>query len=147
MIGVAPSEFFAGSTMQLPGDSALAVTRRLLKRMVDVKEDHQVDMKGSSLNSDRGYNEDALQFDYSPGVNLNMTSTVKRGPSLPFKFGKTRYKCHHHQVQISEEGPRSVFLARCSKATPSSNLVLYQIGTGRCTMVSSTMEQMSSIEK
>ena len=142
MVGIAPSGFFAGSTMQLPGDSALTVTRRLLKRMVDAEEDHQVDMMGSNLNSDRGYNEEALQFGFAPEVNLNMTSTVKRGPSLPFKFGQTKYKCRRPQRQIPEDGPRTVFLARCSKATPPSNLVLYRSGTGRCTMVSSTLEKM-----
>ena len=143
MIGLLPAGHFVGSTVSLAGDSGLKTTKRILKRLCNAEEDEDVDMKGTTLGADRGYEFDEMQKEFAPKHNLETVRTVKRGASLPFKFGKTSYKSVRIQETIPEAGPRTVFLAqRTLENGKKDNLVLYRSGTGRCTMIASTLPQM-----
>ena len=86
-------------------ETGLTTTKRILKRLVNVEDENKVDMKGTTLACDRGYECDEMQRDYAPAINLETVPTVKRGANMPFKFGHTSYKSTRGQVTISEDGP------------------------------------------
>ena len=87
-------------------------------------------------------------FDFASSVELTTHNTYKRCGSSPFKFGETKYKTSLEQIDISENGPKTVPWAQKKPRVtggPPMNLVLYRNGTGRCVMLASTKPGMDGL--
>jgi hypothetical protein len=65
-LGELPSGLFLGSAMTRQGDSGLDATERVFRRISNVEEDSEVDLSGSTLGGDRGYEDEQFQNGYAP---------------------------------------------------------------------------------
>ena len=101
-----------------------------------------VDMKGSLLGGDRGYNDNEY-FEQSAAANMENVHTTKRGPSLAFTFGKTKYKTTRDQREISESGPPLSLGATRAVGGRTSYMTAYRNGTSRVTLLQTTLPTMS----
>lgn len=145
LVGQLPSGHLVGCAMTCSGDSALDTTKRIFKRICGAEDDKEIDLTGCTLGGDRGYQDDEMQFNFAPEKNLECVYTTKRGAAIPWKFGETKYKSAREQCVVSENGPRTVFMAVRKLATGKfSHLLLYRSGTGRCTLIASSKAQMEA---
>ena len=92
MISNLPAGIFLASMMTMASGSALKTTKRLLHHVCNTEDDDDIDMKGTTLGGDCGYQDDELQKQYTPKHNLNAVYTTKCGLAMPWKFGETHYK-------------------------------------------------------
>jgi hypothetical protein len=77
-----------------------------------------------------------------------LLNTVKRGPSLCFKFGSTSYKMNRQQRDISEQGPKTAFFAKRllgENGEKTQGLVAYRSGTGRVVFLATTKPGMDNL--
>ena len=65
---------------------------------------NNIHFPGTVLHGDRGYNDDEC-FDLIESADMGFLNTTKRGPTLAFKFGVTRYNTTRDQYEIAECGP------------------------------------------
>ena len=70
-------------------------------------------------------------------------NTTKRGPSLAFKFGATRYNTSCDQREITESGPVLSLGAVRSVGNAVCHFIAYRNGTGRVTFLLSTIPSLS----
>jgi hypothetical protein len=96
----------------------------------------------TTIHGDRGYNDDEC-FHLIEGASMGFLNTVKRGPSLAFKFGLTRYNTNREQREISENGPVLSLGAVRSVGSAVCHFVAYRNGTGRVTFLQSTSPSLS----
>ena len=73
-------------------------------------------------------------------------NTVKRGATMPVKFGQTRYRCRRDQQVVSECGPMFVLGWTKPMGDMTAYLTLFRGGTGRCTLLQSSLPSLSSSE-
>ena len=62
-----------------------------------------VQFPGTTIHGDRGYNDDEC-FTPIEDADMGFLNTTKRGPTLAFKFGNTRYNTTREQRNIPENG-------------------------------------------
>ena len=62
---------------------------------------------------------------------MGFLNTTKRGPTLAFKFGNTRYNTTQEQRDIPEYGPMLSLGATRTVGDATSYFVAYRNGTGR----------------
>ena len=95
---------------------------------------NSIHFPATTIHGDCGYNDDEY-FELIESADMGFLNTTKRGPSLVFKFGATRYNTSRDQREITESGPvlslgtvRSVGNAVC-------HFVAYCTGTGKVTFL------------
>ena len=62
------------------------------------------------------------------------------------KFGDVRYTCHRDQLEVSERGPMLVLGWTKPMGEMTAYLTLFRSGTGRCTLLQSSLPSLSSSE-
>ena len=74
---------------------------------------------------------------------MGFLNTTRRGPTLAFRFGNTRYNTSREQREIPENGPMlSVGTTRTVREA-TSFFVAYRNGTGRVTFLQSTIPSLT----
>ena len=144
MIGAVFTGLFLASCISVVGQTNFQATKIMLMLITNATIESQLKMRGCTLSGDRAYNDESF-FEFSSSIELMTHNTYKRCGSSPFKFGVTRYKTSLDQIEVSENGPKTVLWAQKKplvKGGPPMNLVLYQNGTGRCVMIASTKPGM-----
>ena len=96
----------------------------------------------TTMMGDRGYDEREF-LEYADKAEMGWMTTTKRGPSLCFKFGNTKYKTCREQRDISENGPVLCLGATRAYGDLTSHLVAYRNGTGRVTFLQSSDPDLS----
>lgn len=131
------------SYMSHHGESALSITQANLMCIQGVQTASLLSFPDTVFGGDRGYNENELDA-FMSKLLFDILNTVKRSPSLAFKFGNTAYKANREQRVISENGP-----ALSIGATRNANgRILYftawRSGTGRVTFLQSSKRSLSA---
>ena len=108
------------------------------------EEEKCINLNGTLVVSDRGYNNDKYQE--STVQHADLLNTVKRGPSLCFKFGSTSYKTLRNQRDLSEMGPKTVLMAYRMLGEKRQDFVAYRNGTGRVVFVATTKRGMDGCD-
>lgn len=131
--------FNLSSYMTHHGESALAVTQANLMRIAGVQSPTLAQFPDTSLGGDRGYSDDDAK-ECADQHQLNVFNTVKRGPSQPFKFGKTSYKqrLDVNQRDIPEQGPCLSLGATKTIGGRTLYQTAWRNGTDRVTLLQST---------
>ena len=137
IMALVPMGHHWSSTVTARGENCCSTTRRMSMRGTNKEDDKQVDFRNCIFSGDRGYN-DPEQTDFVTSRNGHIFNTVKRGPSLCFKWGNCNYRTQHDQKPISEHGPSTVFGAEKKSNNKTIHQVLFRMGTGRNVMTQST---------
>ena len=124
------------------GESCTDIVMSLLSIISGSTSHRTIDMKETTLGGDRGYNDNEY-FEKSATANMNNFHTTKRGPSLAFTFGNTKYKTNREQRVISESGPMLSLGATRAIGGVTSHMTAYRNGTGRVTLLQSTLANMT----
>jgi hypothetical protein len=91
----------------------------------------------TGFGGDRGYNDN--EFDeFIARLLLDILNTVKRSPSLAFKFGNTSYKSNREQCMISENGPALSVGATRNVNGRTLYFTAWRSGTGHVTFLQSS---------
>ncbi len=96
----------------------------------------------TTIHGDRGYNDDEC-FDLIESAEMGFLNTTKRGTTLAFKFGATRYNTTCDQREISETGPMLSLDAVRSVGNATCHFVAYRNGTGHVTFLQSTIPSLT----
>ena len=94
VVSTLATNLFISSTITYRGENCVASMKRIFKRLCHVKDEQVINLKGTTVVSDRGYNNNEYQMNMAK--HAQFLNTVKRGPSLCFKFGSTSYKTNYH---------------------------------------------------
>lgn len=132
-----PTGLFVSGAITSFAETATNSTKVILQRALHVETTEEVLMSGAMIHGDRGYNDDAfLQF--CNAIKASVFFTVKRGPTLPYSFGSTHYKCNRDQQVIPENGCQTVYCA--SRIIDGKKLYFsgYRNGTGRVVFFASS---------
>ena len=86
------------------GESSKEILTSGLMIIKGTNNPNNVHFPSTTIHGDRGYNDDEC-FKLIESADMGFLNTTKRGPSLAFKFGTTRYNPSHDQRDISENGP------------------------------------------
>ena len=89
-----------------------------------------------------GYN-DKEYFQKADQINMAILNTTTCGPSLPTKFGKTKYATTKDQHDILEKGLLLSLGATHLFGEFTSHLVLHMHGTGQVTLLRSSNRFLS----
>jgi hypothetical protein len=125
-----PTGLFVSGAITSFGETATNSTKVILQRALHVETTDEVLMEGAMIHGDRGYNDDAF-LRFCSKINASLFFTVKRGPTLPYSFGSTAYRCNIDQQVIPENGCQTAYLA--SRLIDGNKLFFtgYRNGTGR----------------
>ena len=123
-------------------EGATEITRTNLQMIANVNNSNQIKFENTMLYGDRGYNDKGY-FELVTSYSMDFLNTVKRGPSLPFKFGTTSYKTSISQIDILENGPMNVWGATRSIGEKTGYIVVFRNGVGRVTILQSTDPSLS----
>ncbi|EJK77849.1 hypothetical protein THAOC_00289 [Thalassiosira oceanica] len=124
------------------GDSAIDSIQSNLSIITGVNNPRQIKLSDTLIGGDRGYD-----FSKEDGATLHdadYINTVKRGATMPVKFGQTRYHCKRDQLVVSECGPMLVLGWTKPMGDMTAYLTLFRQGTGRCTLLQSSLPSLSS---
>ena len=124
------------------GESAKDILTSGLMIIRGINNPNNMHFPTTTIHGDQGYNNDEC-FDQIESADMGFLNTTKRGPSLAFKFGSTRYNTSRDQRDISENGPIvSLGAVRCV-GSAVCHFVAYRNGTGRVTFLQSTNPSLS----
>jgi len=118
------------SYMSHHGEGALAVTEANLMCILGVQSGALLKFPDTLLGGDRGFNDDEMEKVLMNCL-LELFNTVKRGPSLAYKFGNTSYKTSREQRVISEGGPSVSLGATKTVGGRTVFFTAWRNGTGR----------------
>jgi hypothetical protein len=124
------------------GESSKDIITSGLMIIQGINNPNSLNFPMTTIHGDRGYNDDEC-FHLIEGASMGFLNTVKRGPSLAFKFGLTRYNTNREQRDIPENGPVLSLGAVRSVGSVVCHFVAYRNGTGRVTFLQSTIPSLS----
>jgi len=133
------------SYMSHHGESALSITEANLMCILGVQSTSLLHFPDTGLGGDRAYNDEELTQCLSKYL-LNLLNTVKRGPGLAYKFGKTSYPENREQRVIPEGGPSLSLGATRTVNRRTLFFTAWRSGTGRVTFLQSTKAAHSASE-
>jgi len=124
------------------GESSKDILTSSLMIIKGINNPNSVHFPGTIIHGDRGYNDDEC-FSLIEDADMGFLNTTKRGPTLAFKFGNTRYNTTQEQRDIPEHGPMLSLGATRAVGDATSYFVAYRNGTGRVTFLQSTIPSLS----
>jgi hypothetical protein len=80
-------------------ENATTGVKLILQQALCMEATHEIEMQGSMIHGDRGYNDDKFLC-FCSSINASVLFTVKRRPTLPFSFGSTGYRSIQDQQQM-----------------------------------------------
>ena len=96
-VGNCVNSFYSGIPLSFHmshhGESATEIIQANLMIITGSNNPKAIKIGGTDLAGDRGYNDDEY-YEFDDQADLNLLNTMKRGPSLCFKFGDTKYRCN-----------------------------------------------------
>jgi hypothetical protein len=124
------------------GESAKDILTAGLMIIKGTNNPNNLHFPTTTIHGDRGYNDDEC-FKLIEDADMGFLNTTKRGPSLAYRFGVTRYNTSRDQRDIPENGPVLSLGAVRSVGSAVCHFVAYRNGTGRVTFLQSTNPNFS----